>query len=99
MRLLISAVVLAAVVGAVVLTGAETRELQGFCIDGPTGGDCVSERVVDWSGPLWVPIIIGAFVVLGLVLWLVRRATRWLVFAIAAAGIAVAFAVIGSVAL
>jgi hypothetical protein len=93
MKLLVTAVLLLTVTGAAVLTGAETRRLTGTCWDGPEGGNCVTERLVDWDGPLLVPLGLTAFVVLALAFWLIRRAMRWLTYAVIATVVAVAFAV------
>ena len=96
MKALITAVLLLTVTGAAVLTGAETKGITGSCWDGPQGGDCVTQRFVHWDGPLLVPLALGAFVVLALAFWLIRRAVRWLLFAVVATGAAVAFALYAS---
>jgi hypothetical protein len=90
MRLIISAVLLLTVAGATLLTGAETKATRGFCSDGPDGGNCVIERFVHWDGPVLVPLALGALVVFALAVWLIRRVTRWLLFAVLAT-IAAAF--------
>lgn len=97
MRLLITAALLLTVTGAAVLTGAETKDITGFCSDGPGGGNCVTERVVDWEGPVLVPVALAVFVVLAIAFWLIRRALRWLTFAFVATLAAVAFAIYAAV--
>jgi hypothetical protein len=92
-KLVITAVLLIAVTGAAALTGTETKGRRGSCVDGPTGGNCVTEEFVKWSGPMLVPLILAGLVVLALVFWLIRRAVRWLIVALAATAFAVAFAV------
>ena len=82
MRLLISVALLLVVAGSTVLTGAETKGTRGFCSDGPEGGNCVIERFVHWDGPVLVPLALGALVVFALAVWLIRRVTRWLLFAV-----------------
>ena len=78
------------------LTGAETKGRRGYCSDGPEGGICVTERFIDWDGPLLFPLVLGAIVVVALAFWLVRRAVRWLTIAVLATAAAVAFAVFGT---
>jgi hypothetical protein len=96
MRLLVIAVLVAAVTGAAVLTGAETKGLRGSCSDGPQGGNCVTERFVQWDGPLLVPLVLGALVVLALAVWIVRRAAKWLTLAVVATVAAGLFAVVSA---
>jgi hypothetical protein len=96
MRVLVIAVLLVAVTGAAVLTGAETKGIRGSCSDGPEGGDCVTERFVHWDGPLLVPLFLAGLVVLALAFWLLRRAVRWLMLAVLATAAAVAFAVVSA---
>ena len=95
-KLFITAVLLIAVTGAAVLTGAETKGIRGYCTDGPEGGNCVTERFVHWDGPLLVPLVLAGLVLLALAFWLIRRAVRWLMIAVLATAAAVAFAVVSA---